>query len=93
MNHHINLVLTAVEGTLSGVVGLFFVRFWRQTHDRFFMFFALAFGALAVNWLVLAIGNLPDEARTSLFVLRLCAFLLIIAGIVDKNLSVRGSRR
>jgi hypothetical protein len=31
------------------VAGLFFLRFWRDTKDRLFAFFALAFFALAAN--------------------------------------------
>jgi hypothetical protein len=66
------------------VVGAFFLRFWRRTHDRLFIIFALAFWLLGTNWLLLAFVQ-TDETRTWLYVLRLIAFCLIIYGIVDKN--------
>jgi hypothetical protein len=77
---------------LGGVVmgclgaGLFFLRFWRKTHDRLFMIFALAFWILGLNWMLLAMTSPTDEARRALFyILRLVAFILIIFAIVDKN--------
>ena len=67
-----------------GVAGLFFLRFWRKTRDRFFAIFATAFWVLGLNWLALAFVN-QDEVRTALYVIRLLAFLLILLGILDKN--------
>lgn len=66
------------------VAGLFFLRFWRKTHDRLFALFSLAFWLLATNWLVLAFTT-RDELRTALYVVRLVAFLVILFAIVDKN--------
>ena len=66
------------------VAGLFFLRFWRKTRDRLFAVFALAFWLLAVNWTLLAISG-QSEPRSALYVIRLCAFLFILAGIADKN--------
>jgi hypothetical protein len=70
--------------TASATIGLFFFRFWRQTRDRLFATFALAFWVLALNWLALAIVG-TSELRPMLYVMRLAAFSLIIVGIVDKN--------
>jgi hypothetical protein len=69
----------------SATVGLFFLRFWRETRDRLFLMFALAFWTLALNWLGLALTAAPEEGRTFFYVLRLCAFLLILLAIIDKN--------
>ena len=66
-------------------VALFFWRFWRASGDRFFAFFALAFATFAVNRFVLLFLDESDEARTAVYAVRLLAFLLIIAAIVDKN--------
>jgi uncharacterized membrane protein HdeD (DUF308 family) len=65
--------------------GLFFLRFWRKTRDRLFLVFAVAFWILGVNWLVLALTGRDDEGRWYLYLIRLLAFVLILAGIVDKN--------
>ena len=69
----------------SLVAALFFVRFWRQSRDRLFAFFAAAFAILAANWFLLAFVPAQVEARTAIFILRLVAFVLIIVAIVDKN--------
>lgn len=73
----------AAAGSLG--VGLFFVRLWRDTRDRFFALFGLAFWVLALNWFLLVWVEAPGEHRHYLYVLRLAAFLLIIVAIADKN--------
>jgi hypothetical protein len=69
----------------SFVVGLFFFRFWRDTRDRLFVWFGLAFWVLAGNWLGLGLTAAAEETRTYFYLLRLVAFTLILLGIVDKN--------
>jgi hypothetical protein len=77
--------LWGASSVAAAVAGLFFLKFWRQTRDRFFMAFALAFFALSLNWLGLAATSRADESRTYFYLLRLAAFVLIIGAIVDKN--------
>jgi hypothetical protein len=84
--------LTVVYQMVSGaivlgyfVAGLFFLRFWRQTRDRLFLIFSLAFWILGLQRAALAIDRVLVESHTSLYLLRLFAFLLILAAIVDKN--------
>ena len=72
------------------VIALFFWRFWRETADRLFAFFALAFVIFAVNRFVLGLLDEDDEAQTAVYVLRLVGFGLIVAAIADKN-RARGS--
>ena len=67
------------------VAALFFVRFWRSTGDRFFLFFALGFGAFAANRAILAALETDSEGRVAVYVVRLLAFLLILWAVVDKN--------
>ena len=67
------------------VAGLFFLRYWRLTHDRLFVFFVLAFWLLSLNWLGLALLSGAPETRHQVSLLRLLAFSLLIVGIVDKN--------
>ena len=71
----------------SLVIALFFLRFWRKTHDRLFGLFAGAFGLLAVNWIALAFTSRDETLRTFLYGVRLVAFVMILAAIVDKNRS------
>jgi hypothetical protein len=72
------------------VAGLFFLRFWRDVRDRLFLLFAVAFGLLAIQRVLLALVADTPEAALPLYGLRLFAFLIIIVAIVDKNRSGRG---
>ena len=69
------------------VAGLFFLRFWRQSRDRLFAFFAVAFFVLAAQRLALALTTQNSEGTIFLYIVRLTAFLLILAAIIDKNRS------
>ena len=64
---------------------VFFLRFWTLTSDRLLLYFSLAFIALGLNWLALAMTDPTSENRYFVFLLRLLAFIFIIIGIVDKN--------
>jgi amino acid transporter len=67
------------------VAGLFFLRFWRDTRDRLFLIFAVAFWIFGVQRLALTLSRDMVEDQTGLYLVRLFAFLLILAAIVDKN--------
>ena len=79
-----NMFLSGAVVMACAVAGMFFLRFWRKTHDRFFAIFAAAFWTLGGNWLALAIAR-EDEVHTGLYLVRLAAFVLILIGIWDKN--------
>ena len=69
----------------AAIVSLCFLRYWRTTRDRLFCYFAAAFAALSLNWIVLACADPGEESRHEVYLLRLAAFVLIIIGILDKN--------
>jgi hypothetical protein len=69
----------------SAIAGLFFFRFWMKLRDRLFLLFALALWLMALNWLALGYYRRDEVDVPLLYVLRLVAFLLILAGIIDKN--------
>jgi hypothetical protein len=73
-------VLTA----LAFVCGLFFLRFWAVSKDRFYLFFVVAFWSLGATWALLT-GHRRDEYTAYCYMLRLFAFLLILVAIFDKN--------
>ena len=84
--------LLALNQLISGAVlmgylvaGLFFLRFWRDTRDRLFLIFAIAFGLLGLQRVALGLTWNLLESQTGLYVVRLFAFLLILGAIVDKN--------
>jgi uncharacterized membrane protein HdeD (DUF308 family) len=82
-----------IEGFLLGVIvtasltaGLFFLRFWRQTHDLLFLAFGAAFLIEGVNRIVFLFLDAPNEGHPSVYLVRLLAFGLILAGIVYKRI-------
>ena len=70
------------------MAALFFLRFWRETRDRLFGFFAGAFVLLALQRIALAAALVSQHDTTVYYVLRLAAFVVLLIGILDKN---RGS--
>lgn len=72
------------------VCALFFLRFWRRTSDQLFLAFALAFGLLGLGQTIIALASIPTEERSSLYLVRLAAFALIIFAIMRKNRGARG---
>lgn len=71
------------------VAGVFFLRFWTRTRDALFGTFTAAFWLLAGEQVLLAWTDLPREEQSFVYLLRLAAFLLIIAGVLIKNRSAR----
>jgi hypothetical protein len=85
----LNTLLVGAVGMASLIAATFFIRFWRATRDRFFLFFAASFATLSLDWVALALTDLRGETRHYLYMVRLFAFALIIAGAVDKNRRAR----
>ena len=85
MNHDLLIFLQGISSTAAWVSGLFFLKFWRNSRDTLFAFFAAAFVFLGLSWALLAIVAPTEETRPYVYSLRLIAFGLIIAGIVAKN--------
>lgn len=71
------------------VAGLFFLRFWVKSRDGLFLVFAIAFWLLALNQGIIGIGEISREELSSVYLLRLAAFSLIIIAVVRKNIGRR----
>jgi hypothetical protein len=81
----VNQFLSGVLFASYLVAALFFLRFWRRTRDRFFLFFTAAFALLALQRGLLSF-RVPHAWLDLLFYgVRAFAFLVLIAGILDKN--------
>ena len=74
------------------IAALFFVRFWKMTGDRFFLFFAASFVAVAVSRVVVDEG-IPPFGHEASYMIRILSYLFIIGGILYKNRGARTSRR
>ena len=81
-------LLIAASGALTvtqAIIALFFYKFAVRSGDRLFTLFALAFGILAGQRLVLTVAREWGENEVWLYTLRLLAFVVIVYAIVDKN--------
>ena len=78
-------VLNGAVAMASFVAVLFFLRFWRQTQDSFFLFFAFAFAVDAAMRLVLGLGHLSEETEPLIYIARALSFASIIIAIIRKN--------
>jgi len=80
-------ILVGAAGALFIVAGLFFLRFWRSTRDRFFLFFALSFFIEGANRIALYPSVGAQEEVPVYYLIRLVSYSLIIVAIVSKNWS------
>lgn len=67
------------------IAGVFFLRFWKKTHDRLFCYFAVAFWLFAINQLLATALSMENTRVGYLYMLRVAGFLLILYAIIDKN--------
>jgi hypothetical protein len=67
------------------VAGLFFLRYWLSSGDRFFLFFMLSFWIEAANRLAMASGGTLNEDSPLHYLVRLVSYGLILVAIWDKN--------
>ncbi|MCS0580216.1 DUF5985 family protein [Massilia pinisoli] len=77
----------------SFIIALFFLRFWRDSRDRFFLYFALSFGIEGVHRIVSALSYDDNEDSPLHYLVRLLAYGLILWAILEKNLPARGGGR
>ena len=66
-------------------VGLVFLKFWRVSRDRFFVFFASAFWAFALGSTLRTVLARESEHGYLVFLPRLLGFVIIAIAILDKN--------
>lgn len=80
-----NEILAGAVAMASIVIALFFLRFWRDSGDRFFLYFALSFLIEGVHRLVSAIVLVTHEDAPLHYAIRLLAYGLILWAILEKN--------
>jgi hypothetical protein len=68
------------------IVALFFVRFWSETRDRLFVFFATGFGILCIHRTMFALSHGGAGWDEATFALRLVGYLAILIGIIDRRI-------
>jgi len=64
----------------------FFLKFWQQTKDRFFFYFAVAFLMLGIERVIAAVETIGQENNIVIYLIRLIAFSFIVLAIIVKNI-------
>jgi hypothetical protein len=80
-------VIMGAVAMASLVTTLFFLRFFRQTKDPLFLYFAGAFALDAIARVALALSHASEELEPLFYLARLVTFGLIIVAIIQKNRS------
>lgn len=85
------------RGFLLGIIamnsvwaGVFFLKFWKRTHDTLFFWFGLAFIIEGANVAALLAVPKPNEGTPWHFLLRLVTALMILIAILKKNYGRNG---
>jgi hypothetical protein len=81
----LNFMLMGGIAMASFVAGLFFLRYWRSSRDRFFLFFMLSFWIEAANRVAMVLTASWNENAPLHYVVRLLSYALIVVAIWDKN--------
>jgi O-antigen/teichoic acid export membrane protein len=80
-----NALLSGGIATASIIAGVFFLRYWRSSRDRFFLYFAASFFIEGVNRFILYLMVGLQEEAPVYYLIRLVAYGLIVLAIVAKN--------
>jgi uncharacterized membrane protein HdeD (DUF308 family) len=81
----VDAFLLGVIAASSITAAVYFLKFWKRTHDSLFLAFAVAFLIEGVNRIAVLEVERPNEGSPWTYVVRLIAFLIILAGILNKN--------
>jgi len=87
-----NQFILGASTLASALAGLLFLKFWRRSGDRFFLYFMFSFWIEGTGRLYEAVTESMHEDTPVSYLLRLLAYALILAAIVDKNLPRRGRK-
>ena len=82
MNHP---MLTGAIVLAAALVGLHFLRFWKDSRDGFFLCFALSFFIQAAQWLHSGLYQDTSDYSPLYYLWRLLAYGLIAFAILRRN--------
>ena len=81
-----------LAGIITGgdlVATLFFFRFWKRTGDILFLVFGISFVLFGASQTAILFTDTLREDRIWIYTLRLIGFVLILGGIIWKNVGKR----
>lgn len=91
MNHL--FFLSGIATATFAFSSIFFLKFWKASRDKFFLYFCIACGLLAFERVVILLMTYehtgPHQAEVSVWVytIRLLAYGVILTAVVTKNRS------
>ncbi len=88
-----NDLLSGAIAMASLTIALFFIRFWRSSSDRFFLWFAMSFAIQGVHRLYAVLRDQGGEDSPLHYLIRLLAYGLILWAILEKNLPQKDKGR
>jgi uncharacterized membrane protein HdeD (DUF308 family) len=86
----VSIFLLGVLATMFVTAGVFFLRFWMETRDFFFLAFAASFTVEGLSRIAVLFQPRPNESSPWIYAIRLLASLLILAAILKKNYGKNG---
>jgi hypothetical protein len=79
------LSMSSAISTLCFVAAVFFLRYWRSSRDRLFLWFAISFALEGLNRAVMTLTGQLTEASPLHYSIRAISFALIAVAILQKN--------
>ena len=80
-----NQLILGASAMACFTISVFFIRFWKTTNDRFFLFFAGAFIVEGIERSMIGLIQHSDEQEPLFYFMRLLSFLIILFAVLDKN--------
>lgn len=84
-----NALLVGGIATTSVIAAFLFLKFYWQTKDSFFLYFAAAFVLEGLNRVPKAFSSDAGEDKPEFYLVRLLAYALILVAIWQKNRTKR----
>jgi hypothetical protein len=85
----VNAFMEGAITTAALAVAVFFLRYWKQTADRLFMAFAVAFAFFGASSIALYLAAGHPDGQVWVYALRAATFAALIVAVLDKNLNPR----
>ena len=82
-----NEIIAGAIAMASFIIALFFLRFWRDSRDRLFLYFALSFLVQGGHRIYAALpwASAAHEDSALHYCFRLLAYALILWAVLEKN--------
>ena len=81
----VNAFLLGAIAVANFVAAMLFLRYWRSSRDRFFLYLVASFLLESVNRTAAALQSATEGESAVHYLVRLASYLLIVLAIWEKN--------